>query len=1218
MVGIDRNGGASIIRVVGIPMLLGVVSLGVCMAFYALAIHFEWTENLAPRAANRPKAVMKNAILYKISEKYKNKIYVYPIAWIIWAYNLTYKQCIVGIPGTGTRKLGWEGPLLKTNLDAVILLKFHTLLFKIALLVAFLCIFVLLPLNMYAVCDDDVFGIGTCKTHNQTVGFARTTIVNIPDKIYNNLTNVSVTVALSPSQFLDAWKPLLGINVTDDNLNITGVNVTINNQDLRSMFTKFWVADQSWRIYTTILCCMLIYVYTMYMLTQEWIENIALRRAFFLEASLYGERMIELNKLELDHTKKKKNHDYSEIESVSREYESKRLPAYLTHPEIRETPPSIGLYSVLFQLPQSMVTYDTAGATSLERQLMATTKFFDEIVPSQPGFSSSVVAVSMIPNAKLVAKTWNAWTKCEVKLQTLRRIRELIAKAKKKKDNRMKNVKRMKSTLLYSFENEDPANTEDPESTMEKAEIEAVHCTELDDEEGSSRPFETKVYGDGTDGGVERQHFDAKYKQHPMEATMSLKSEATAGNAVFKYEDFDVRVYAKSMGFDDEVNLMTDFVDGMDIEEFNVFAYNCAMIAGGPGFGKKVLNIFNVGTLLEEEKDVIEELKEAQEELNEARADVVAQDGDTIVGTDHDSIHSKQNLADLRQNAIQSSAIQSSISTRDINMLDSIVENDEWRVSESEFEETLQILEKKREIEREGKFKRLRQIMKRIFFGPDFLDFDPEFDGVETENKGKAFVTNVEHPSYAVVTFSSRHSAIIARQCLADGRAVNNWKQVDTIPTYPLADSPPLLFFPRGFMRPVTPAISYKSKKIRQWIVVLFLILFTSVYVVPINKINRFIKDADNYTQYPMLSGLLPILSGLTQTMLFSVCPQIFKFVANCEGSASSMAKAEELAILYFWYFYIIARFMGPILWDSIVKFTTGTSNSVEALILSALSDLAMTVPTTLAPAALTFIIFSATITWPTLYFLQLNNFLTSAFRLRWINRLLRGGGPGPEVPYRIYVDSGYVLSCMTAFAPSCPLIGPFALLYFIILSPMLRWLVLFAYRPRFDGGGDKWPKLHHIIITSLLLGQCITSISLVLKGNLLEGVIIGFWIVPTLLFDSIIKEKYLRQFHDASLRYTGKMYTAQKVKEEGKDSWPQREEFRRWLVDCHKASYLPTCLSGPKKNVLTAEPAMVIPKVSTYTKSVWEYDIMDRSSDDCLRNLRQIQNAQKGVIMRS
>jgi hypothetical protein len=80
--------------------------------------------------------------------------------------------------------------------------------------------------------------------------------------------------------------------------------------------------------------------------------------------------------------------------------------------------------------------------------------------------------------------------------------------------------------------------------------------------------------------------------------------------------------------------------------------------------------------------------------------------------------------------------------------------------------------------------------------------------------------------------------------------------------------------------------------------------------------------------------------------------------------------------------------------------------------------------------------------------------------------------GPGPEVPYRIYVDSGYVLSCMTALAPVCPLIGPFALLYFIILSPMLRWLMVFAYRPTFDSGGDKWPKLYHIVISSLLLGQ--------------------------------------------------------------------------------------------------------------------------------------------------
>ena len=35
--------------------------------------------------------------------------------------------------------------------------------------------------------------------------------------------------------------------------------------------------------------------------------------------------------------------------------------------------------------------------------------------------------------------------------------------------------------------------------------------------------------------------------------------------------------------------------------------------------------------------------------------------------------------------------------------------------------------------------------------------------------------------------------------------------------------------------------------------------------------------------------------------------------------------------------------------------------------------------------------------------------------------------------------------------------------------------------------------------------------------------------------------------------------------------------EFRRWLVDCHKASYVPTCLSGGHKNLVTTEPATTV-----------------------------------------
>ena len=176
----------SIGSVVGTPSWLGALCLLFSMVCLSCAIHYDCIEQLAPRAANRPKSVMKNAILHGISDKFKNKIYVYPFAWIYWAFKLTYKQCLSGIPGTGTRKDGWEGPLLKVNLDGVIWLKFHTLLFKISLVVAVLCTLVLLPVNMTAKCDPEIFGRGTCAQHYNQSQFVQTTIAHIPDKVVSS------------------------------------------------------------------------------------------------------------------------------------------------------------------------------------------------------------------------------------------------------------------------------------------------------------------------------------------------------------------------------------------------------------------------------------------------------------------------------------------------------------------------------------------------------------------------------------------------------------------------------------------------------------------------------------------------------------------------------------------------------------------------------------------------------------------------------------------------------------------------------------------------------------------------------------------------------------------------------------------------------------------------------------------------------------------------
>jgi hypothetical protein len=71
----------------------------------------------------------------------------------------------------------------------------------------------------------------------------------------------------------------------------------------------------------------------------------------------------------------------------------------------------------------------------------------------------------------------------------------------------------------------------------------------------------------------------------------------------------------------------------------------------------------------------------------------------------------------------------------------------------------------------------------------------------------------------------------------------------------------------------------------------------------------------------------------------------------------------------------------------------------------------------------------------------------------------------------------------------------------------------------------DKWPKLHRIIISSLLLGQFLTGLSFSLKGNIAEGMVIGFCIIPTLIYDNIILSMFLRTYRDGGLLQIGRVH---------------------------------------------------------------------------------------------
>jgi hypothetical protein len=161
--------------------------------------------------------------------------------------------------------------------------------------------------------------------------------------------------------------------------------------------------------------------------------------------------------------------------------------------------------------------------------------------------------------------------------------------------------------------------------------------------------------------------------------------------------------------------------------------------------------------------------------------------------------------------------------------------------------------------------------------------------------------------------------------------------------------------------------------------------------------------------------------------------------------------------------------------------------------------------------------------------------------------------------------------------------------------SHPLRWL-------QYDGGGGKWPQLHHIVISALILGQILMSVTLTLKAAYWEGIFVGCCAIPTYFFHLWTWEQFYRPYHDCALLQTSRLDAWQES-----HSLSNREEYRRWLVDCHKASYVPLCLLGTKENLLTAEPAIVVSKES-------DDDGDDTVVDRGLRMRRQ--STQKGAIL--
>jgi hypothetical protein len=1012
-----------------------------------------------------------------------------------------------------------------------------------------------------------------------------------------------------------------------------------------------------------------------------------LRRVYYLEADHYGNRQTELDKTIYlprhedddedsdDEMDIKKRRAVNKNGGKSNNY--KRRQPWIPDPEHRDTVPNIELYSVLVgglpSLPNEVVNkmdMDTAvqasAKSNIDWQLAVATTFFDHCVPNQPGFSSSVVAVTILPGAKELAKSWRKWYAAAAALRRLRFIRRVI------------NEKRH-----YSID--------DVQSD--------------DDEEDEGTPDSDATLGSGSPQSKPRVTFldeeTAAFRLQDLEANRQAAQYRHAYGEAQNPSDIDTRIF-RSLNYGPEQQAVYS-------REMAQGAAACCPNGCCEGRVRRKA----IDRLLEMEESTIERLEIAQKELQAAQkeAAVSLAEGalkttqtesgneteimmvrpDNEVGADPPAVgqrlnmspnvpptdevqpksvefvfktdangRQRDNTSTSQQYAVTSprsspqSALYSSSMLRmssegkflfqtaddeeeSLSVGETYLDNSSImrrRLNTSQSEPSLRrrantgqsslactgapsILSQENTSATSNQWDRVNSIM-RAEKGPGQISSErtnnietgvwekPSIKSMLSSLKSEIIAsvkavgrwtkaksdpiasTLAKHSTYAVVTFSSRQAAVAARHCLADGRGQQRWLSLETVPVPPLADAAPCdIITCRGCCRPVTLNINQNEQLVRKYCAKGSLLFIYIFYTVPITTAQKLVEPASLQRTFPGLYNFLEengngfftanILSGLVgallYTLFFALCPVLFKSIANSGSRATSVQEAEAYALKYYWFFMLVTAFVLTAFADAAIQIWN--SNELDETVQTMLKNIAANTPLGVSGIWLNWIIVRTTMTLPLQYLITINSFIFDCIGWKCCKRCVMGGGPGGPIPYRIYIDGGVVFLCVVALAPQSPLVAAAALLYYFFCIPLWRRNCIFMYRPRFDSGGERWPFLSDVLISSLFMGQLLLTLQMVLRDAFGQAVVAFVPAIPTYLFRKNLKKRFERAYKDAGLLQMSLL-----------DGWDnslattveKREQFRQFLVDAHKAAYIPVCIAGGATNVLTAEPAVVIP----------------------------------------
>ena len=133
------------------------------------------------------------------------------------------------------------------------------------------------------------------------------------------------------------------------------------------------------------------------------------------------------------------------------------------------------------------------------------------------------------------------------------------------------------------------------------------------------------------------------------------------------------------------------------------------------------------------------------------------------------------------------------------------------------------------------------------------------------------------------------------------------------------------------------------------------------------------------------------------------------------------------------------------------------------------------------------------------------------------------------------------------------------------------------------------------MIISSLMVGQILLALQMGLKNCKGACLSAAAAIPATLWFQWDCKRKYLPAFENTTLLRTTLIDGWDSLDDMTMD---RREEHRRFLVDTHKAAYIPVCIAGSESaSIITSTPAAVVPH-SIDSNSELHYSIRSSNSD--------------------